>query len=72
LKYLLLTPHPDFCFLLHLIMVFAAAKGTKLTAVDGTQFVTFSKTGAWGQALYAGACDGDGNHFIYEISGNVS
>ena len=38
-----------------LMVVSAAAKGTKLTAVDGTQFVTFSKTGAWGKALYAGA-----------------
>ena len=28
------------------------ALGKKLTAVDGTVFTSFSKTGAWGKALY--------------------
>jgi hypothetical protein len=50
-------------------MMSAAAKGTKLTAVDGTQFVTFSKTGAWGKALYAGADWGRSIMYFYVFRG---
>jgi hypothetical protein len=30
------------------------AQGRKITAIDGTVFTSFSKTGAWGKALYSG------------------